>query len=123
MVENVEESLQRFMPLAALGNVVDKSRRQWRVHAIQAQQPGAHGCRAQRLAVVDFDGLQFTGRKAHAGVRAKAYRVVRRVAGAAQGWMARQGLLEQLAEPVQTRFGHPPFQRFEQSAGFQPGIR
>ncbi|MNI75136.1 hypothetical protein D3C73_1312630 [compost metagenome] len=123
MVENIQKRLKRLMPVAALGNVVDKSRRQWRIHAVQAQQPCTHRRRTQRLPVIDLDALQLTGGKAHAGVRAKPYRVVCRMAGAAQRRMAWQGLLQQLAEPIQTGLGHPPLQHLEQSAGFQPGIR
>ncbi|MOA49759.1 hypothetical protein D3C78_1726800 [compost metagenome] len=101
------------MPLAALGNVVDKSRRQWRVHAVQAQQTRAHRRRVQRLIGIGFDGFQFTGGKSHAGVGAKPYRVIRRMVGASQWRVIRQCLFEQLAEAIQIGLGHPPVQRLE----------
>jgi hypothetical protein len=73
--------------------------------------------------VVGFNRLQFTGRETHAGVWSKTYRVIRRRRCAAQWRVVGQRPFEQLAEAIQIGFGHPPLQRLEQTAGFQPGIR
>jgi hypothetical protein len=56
--------------------------------------------------IVGFNRLQFTGRKTHAGVWPKAYRVIRRRRGAAQWRVIGQRLFEQLAEAIQMGLGH-----------------
>ncbi|MNL72494.1 hypothetical protein D3C87_1978150 [compost metagenome] len=65
------------------------------------------------MMVTGFDRLQLPGRKAHAWVRPKAYRVIRRIRCAPQWRMIRQGLFQQLAEAIQVGLGHPPLQYFQ----------
>jgi hypothetical protein len=94
VVKDIEKRLLRFVPFPLLGDLVEPRGGQRRVDAVEPHKRRAHRRRRIRMVFIIFHRFQLADREAHSRMRAKPYRIVRRIQGAAQRRCARTTLFQ-----------------------------
>lgn len=103
--EDIQKRFRGLMTITSLSYIVDVIGRQRRIDAVQTHKGGSDRGRIVRKVRVFFYGFEFADWNTHPRIRAKAYRIVIGIKGAAEWGTFRCQFFQDLAKRLKLNFG------------------